>query len=138
MGYILYIGFYLAISNIQQYSQNNVGFLFFPLPAASDAKKITRFRGYIVVYSPQKPNIYILMIHYNIGQKYDKITGYYLKGDIIATFFVKIRPGSSKFGVISRLFLWYLDFFLTILRRDLNWQKEVQISPKKQMSHHIF
>ena len=50
-----------------------------------------------------------------------------------------------KYGPEVQNFLWYLNFFfdiwtffLTIIRRDLNWQKKVQISPKKNRYHSIY
>ena len=59
--YIIYIGFYRAIYN--NIAASTSDFFFRPRPSASDEKKNPRSRGYIVVYSPQKPNIYITYIY---------------------------------------------------------------------------
>ena len=65
------MGFYRAIYN--NIAASTSDFFFRPRPAASDEKKNPRFRGYIVVYSPPKPHIYITYIYIYIYIMYYRL-----------------------------------------------------------------
>ena len=58
--YIIYMGFCRAICRFIAASTSE--FFFRPRPSASDEKKMPRFRGYILAYSPPKTHIYITYI----------------------------------------------------------------------------